>query len=449
MDRATRTIGALVLGAVAGVAGTLAFSGGRTPGGAVSSEPSSSMPSVTGSDLAPAPPKAEACDPAPVRTLPPRPLSNETLPAFEAGTAVLRIGDGYVFGEDHARAADDKAGVDVVCADISAYLTLRCPSGAVATDVPLGALGIPELASSAAILVGDAPVDLPERYATLSLRTAAPKIGVPLVKARGGKTYKVWLLEIRPDPEVLGRLVRVGYAEVPSKAGGGVLRVPTALPSSATTQVDVERIVAAGRDVPGDSFANFVGGPYLRPSELPTDFVVETESRLLLADPLSTSISLPRGGGIWADRGVATGGKLTYGGYTGVVVKGDLAGTVTGDSYGHLHITGSLTGTVEANSYTTVVIDGDLVGTLKIRSYATVVLRGRLLGKIDPSGSCWSTLYLQGFWSRASVEAIEGSFSQFTLHVQSSEMPVGKVEGKVGPWREVIVADPVWKKLAR
>ncbi len=76
-------------------------------------------PARASPDLAPSPPKAEACDPAPVRTLPPRPLSNETLPAFEAGTAVLRIGDGYVFGEDHARSADDKAGVDVVCADIS------------------------------------------------------------------------------------------------------------------------------------------------------------------------------------------------------------------------------------------------------------------------------------------------------------------------------------------
>jgi len=124
-----------------------------------------------------------------------------------------------------------------------------------------------------------------------------------------------------------------------------------------------------------------------------------------------------------------------------------MSGRIVGDSYGYLHITGTLSGTVEANSYTTVVIDGDLAGTLKVRSWVTVVLRGRLLGKIDPSGS--GTLYLQGFWSRRDVEAIEGQFSQFTLHVQSSDMPIGKVEGKVGSWQEVIVADPVWKKLAR
>ena len=125
MERTARNVLTLAIGAAVGVAGTLAFSGAPAAHVVAPSEPASAPPSAASPELAPAPAKFEACDPTPLRTLPPRPLSSETLPAFAAGTAVLRIGDGYVFGEDHARAADDKDGVDVVCADISGYLTLR------------------------------------------------------------------------------------------------------------------------------------------------------------------------------------------------------------------------------------------------------------------------------------------------------------------------------------
>ena len=126
-----------------------------------------------------------------------------------------------------------------------------------------------------------------------------------------------------------------------------------------------------------------------------------------------------------------------------------MRGTIDGRSYGYVHITGDLIGTVEARSYTTVVIDGDLIGTIKVSSYATIVLRGRLRGAIDPKGSCWSTIFLQGFRTRTDLEAIAGDFHQFTLHVQSSELPVGKQPDAVGTFRDVIVADPIWKKLAR
>ncbi len=126
-----------------------------------------------------------------------------------------------------------------------------------------------------------------------------------------------------------------------------------------------------------------------------------------------------------------------------------MAGTIDGGGYGYLHITGSLTGTIDAHSYTTIVIDGDLAGTLKVRSYVTLVVARAPARQDRPVRLVLEHALSAGFWSRQVVEAIEGDFHQFTLHVQSSEMPVGKVEGKVGPWREVIVADPVWKKLAR
>src|SRR5205814_69459 len=57
--------------------------------------------------------------------LPPRPTlaaaprkGPEALAPFAPGTAVLRIGDGYVFGEDHARPGAAESDVDVLCEDI-------------------------------------------------------------------------------------------------------------------------------------------------------------------------------------------------------------------------------------------------------------------------------------------------------------------------------------------
>ena len=166
----------------------------------------------------------------------------------------------------------------------------------------------------------------------------------------------------------------------------------------------------------------------------------------MLADPMTTSIKLSSGG-LFAERGVAQSGRIEFDGPTGIVVKGHMNGTVAARSFGYIHIAGDLQGTVEVDAPTTIVIDRDLAGSLVLRSNATVVLRGRLVGSLDPRSI--GTIYFQHIGSRSDLAAMRGNFSQYTAHVRYSDMPEGRVIGPVGTWREVIVADPVWKKLAR
>ena len=99
-------------------------------------------------------------------------------------------------------------------------------------------------------------------------------------------------------------------------------------------------------------------------------------------------------------------------------------------------------------SYATVVIDGDILGTLKVRSYTDLLLRGRIIGKLDAQGSCWSTFYFENYTSQRELEELPGNFGSVTLHVRESDLPVGKHEN-IGTWREVIVGDKVWERLAR
>ena len=49
---------------------------------------------------------------------------------------------------------------------------------------------------------------------------------------------------------------------------------------------------------------------------------------------------------------------------------------------------------------------------------------------------------------RAELEAMTGDFRQVTLHVRESDLAVGKHKD-IGRWREVIVGDKIWQKLAR
>lgn len=440
----------LLVGVGMGVVGSRVFTPGRDA--ADWAQPRTSSGEREDAASVAFPPEDEACAPPPIPTLaaPPR-KGPEQLAPFAPGTATLRIGDGYVFGDDHARPGATESEVDLLCQDIRGGVTLACPRGALPADLPLRAVGLPNTADLAAMLLSDAPHDLPERHASLSARPSAVRTGIALVRGANGATYKVWLLEERADVNALLRLVKLGYAEVPVTDGGGVLRIGVSRPlglERAPTLGDVKRLVQVGRSIPGSSFANFLEGAYEAFDPPAGETVLDNESFLVLDGPLRSTLSL-RGGAVYAAHGVDSEGRLRNSGYAAFAVKGDMAGKIDVQSYAYIHIQGDLVGEVDAGSYATVVIDGDVRGTLKVRSYVTLLLRGRVIGKIDPTGACWSTFWFAGTHFRSAVEGMEGNFGQVTLHVEASDAPQGKVDPPLGSWREVIVADPAWSKLGR
>ena len=63
----------------------------------------------------------------------------------------------------------------------------------------------------------------------------------------------------------------------------------------------------------------------------------------------------------------------------------------------------------------------------------------------DASG--WCTFYFQSLLGRAEVEQLAGN-QQVTLHLMQSDLAPGRYTD-VGQWREVIVGDPVWQRLAQ
>ena len=449
MATVARTVGPLLLAAAGfGLGWWL-----RPVGGEIARDP---LPSASPSPDAPAPstPPAEACVPPTKAMLPAAPRHGaETLPAFAPGFALLRIGDGYVFGDDHATPGAEPEEVDVACEDVHGGVTLACAHGAIGANLPLAAVGLPDTATGAAGLLVDAPAELPERHATLFLRPTAQRTGVALVKARTGKTYKAWLVEERGDPNALKRLARIGYAEVPTADGGGLLRVASTGPvgkDATPTLSDLTRMAKAGNSVPGSSMSEYLGGKWQRLAPIEAETTVTNGAHVLLEAPLRSKVVIDGSyGAAFAAGGIDPDGVLENRTYAAFAVRGDMRGKVNVRSYAYVHVTGDLVGGVDAGSYATIVVDGDLVGTLKVRSYVTLLLRGRLRGKIDPSGSCWSTFYFQGFRTRADVEAMEGDFHQVTLHLESSDMPEGKVTPVPGTWQEVVVGDPAWKKIER
>ena len=132
--------------------------------------------------------------------------------------------------------------------------------------------------------------------------------------------------------------------------------------------------------------------------------------------------------------------------YGAVAVLGALDGEVQVDSYSYVYVDGPAHGTIDIRSYATVCLLGDLVGTLRVRSYTDLLLRGRVLGELDTDGSGWCDFYFDGYYDRATLEALGDDRSQITLHVRSSDLAPGEYKG-IGSWRNVIVGDPLWSKI--
>ena len=379
----------------------------------------------------------------------PEPDAVKEVEPFAAGEIVLAIGSGYTFEETHTTAQTDPSKVDVYCQDIRYGASLACRLGAASALAPMTSVGLPELPIDAAVLVKDAPLDLPQRNLMLATRAQAQATGFGFVRAANGRVYKLALAELTAHPEALQRRVRLVFEEVESRAGGGELHLPSTgsvepLPLSARTEIRAAG--AIGKAIPGGTMVRSILGQYKKLTDVTPDLEIRKEGHYALETPLVDTLTLNARGAVWADAGVAEGGAVHLKRYTAFGTPGDLDGEVTNHSYAYMYVGGDLTGQVHVKSYASVVVLGDVRGTLKVRSYTTLYLRGRVRGRLDCKGSCWSTFYLDGHWTQSELEALGEGFGSVTLHVRSSDLDVGEHE-EIGSWRQVIVGDKSWARF--
>ncbi len=388
--------------------------------------------------------------PPPVLEAPSMPEAVEPGKPFPKGEAILRIGDGFVFGERHARAVGENVeAVDLICQDIRYGASLECPHGAASVATPFARQSDKLTSRLVFDHLLDAPLEMPARrvHAEHVLRGALS--GIALVKASDGVVYKVLCTELHGNPHAFKRWVRIRYAPVEAKDGGGIVNLPGEPRVVLAGKAGIPKAIADYPKVPGDSFRSFLKSPTGVIKNLPDKLAFKSRQSLALAEPLRTEIEFKAYSSLIAPHGIERNGKVAIRSYAGVGVIGEMAGTIDVRSYGYLHIHGDLTGTVNCQSYATVIVDGDVLGTLKLRSYVKLYVRGRLRDparNLDVEGSCWSTFFFDGYYSRAEIEQMPGDNS-VTLHVRDSDLEVGTTHRKIGTWREVIVGDKAWKKL--
>jgi len=380
------------------------------------------------------PPEAEADD---ARADPP--------PAFAPGVVILRIGEGFVFGESAVRRGADEA-CDIVCQDIRHGASIHAPRGSTEAALPLGAVGVPERAADLAALLADAPEQLAEHDLMLTAGPRGPKLGIGFVRGGDGDTYRIHLQELHAAVHALQRFVELRYEAVPVRSGGGVVRTATASGSASITDKDLRSMVAIGAALPGDSFSSQLVGRFrLLEGDEPR---IDLKERAYLYAPRAFDrwIRFKGRGALFAAEGIGPEGHVVLASYSAVAAVGEMAGTVDVKSYSYVHITGDLTGTVNIGSYATVVIEGDIRGTLNVKSYTDLLLRGRVLGKLVAKGSCWSDFYFESFHDRRELEALGTDGRSVTLHLKESDLASGEHE-KIGGWRKVIVGGEAWKKI--
>ena len=374
---------------------------------------------------------------------------------FPPGEAILRIGDRYVFGETAVVARDDFREGDVECLDVTDGASiLRCAYGAQPANLPLGAVGLPVNPAEAAALLRDADTDLRDPRLRLGVECSPHEPGLGVVRDRSGRTFRVIGVAFVADGYPLERTVRIAYAEVPSRAGGGTLALPVTTPApEVPTLHDLEAVIDAGSVVPGEhvngqDFAPFLRGPYERLADPPAELVLEEGKYLVLEQPLSTSIEFKGYSGLVASRGIGASGRVNVRSYTGIAVRGEMAGEIETNSYAYVHVAGDLTGKLIVRSYATVVIDGDLRGEVAVASYATLLLRGRILGQL--TFACgYVDVWLQRRTDADEVPRLPDALgSPSTLHLRESDLGAGTHERALG-WARIVVGEEAWSKVAR
>ncbi|MCU0726264.1 MAG: hypothetical protein MUE73_10810 [Planctomycetes bacterium] len=376
-----------------------------------------------------------------------RPAVPAASPLFPPGEATLRIGEGYVFGEDRAIARGAGRPADLICLEIAGGgIVVECPHGGRLAAMPLGALGLPADLRRLLALLHDGPADLAPGILRLGTSVRRDVSPVGMARAGSGAVHRLAVVEVSHEPDALARTARLVFEQIPVREGGGTLGVPTAVKAAdRLTSRDIEAWMEEDSRIPGATFTGFLRGEYRLLEAPPAELVLEDRSYLVLAAPLETKIEFNEYSGLVAPRGIAAGGEVRVRSYTGVAVRGDMAGTIDVNSYAHLHVTGDLSGRVNVQSYATVVIEGDLTGEVLIRSYTTLLLRGRLLGKLSiVSGG--SHFWFEQWMSRADAEALDGRDNE--LNLRTSDVSDGKYGDWKG-WGTVTVGAEVWRLLAK
>ncbi|MBK6942061.1 MAG: RNA polymerase sigma factor [Planctomycetes bacterium] len=374
-------------------------------------------------------------------------------PSLDGATATgelwLRIGDGASLDAAEVRPGT-RDGVDLHCLDQrDGTVWLRARRGAAMVRSPMTALGLPSVAAEAARLAESAPRELAPGDLQLTLSSSLKSLGVGFVRAESGAAYRVHVAAMTDDADALLRSARIVFEAVPSVEGGGILRLPTvAGQPSAWVRDAIHRGVRLGEAIPGESFARYLDGAYVLSSPFTAPTAIQDEAFLVVESSLETSVSIDSSSGFVAAAGVGREGALTLTQYGAIGVLGPMSGTIDVESYGYVCLAGPLNGTLNINSYATVVLEGDLVGSLRVRSYTELLLRGRILGTLDTKSSGWCDFWFDGYWTAAELEALGKDADQVTLHVRSSDLPIGEHEG-FGGWRKVIVGDARFDEFPR
>lgn len=445
---ASASIAALASVVILGV--TLAVWGLRDEGAKIEDPAVSSTSSASSSDV-PDPHDSFAAAIVPADPAQPvQPAREEVgIASSASGEFVLRIGDGVSFGAGEVQ-PQMRDGVDVYCLDQrDGSVWLRASHGAAMASSPMTALGLPSVAAQAAQLVLSAPRELAPGDLVLTLSSSVKRPGVGFVRAKNGAVYRVHVAAMTDDADALMRSARIVCEAVPSVDGGGLLHLPTVVGQPSGWVLDaIRRAVRLGDEIPGESFTRQLDGAYVLSSPFTVPIAIEDDAFLVVESSLDTAVSIDSRTGLVAAAGVGGEGALTLRAYGAIGVLGPMNGTIDVKSYGYVYLAGPLNGTLNIDSYATVVLEGDLVGSLRVRSYTDLLLRGRIFGALDTRSSGWCDFWFDGYWTRADLEALGKEAGQVTLHVRSSDLPIGEHEG-FGGWRRVIVGEQQFERFPR
>lgn len=369
-----------------------------------------------------------------------------------SGEITLRIGDGFVFGEDQVRPDGDRSQLDLYVQDIRHGVSLGTLAGGVEPALPLSSIGLPPEPRALMAYLQDAPLELPKRDLWLLEQCTVARPGIGIAMSRQGQAYRMCLLELDGHPEALQRTVRIAYEPVPSVEGGGILNVPPTNGKPAEASLAALReALRIGALIPGDSFSRHMAGDYTAVPELADGTKLEKDACVVLSGELKGPVLLHERSSLFAADGVGPRGSMDLNAYGAIAVQGPMHGQIDIRSYGYVYINGPMEGALNIDSYATVVLERGLAGTLNLRSYANILIRGRITGTLDAKGSCWSTVYLDGTYTEAELIDLSeraADMDQITLHVRVADLADGEHE-EIGTWRKVIVGDPIWGSLAK
>jgi len=371
--------------------------------------------------------------------------------SFPAGTAVLRIGDGLRFGEDHALPGAEGEEVDLLCLDIHDGVSIRCPQGGETALLPLARPGGSPAPLWSYDLLFNAPAEHSKEIVLLRLKAAESESGVCFVRSRDGRSFKVVIAALHSNPHALKRSVKILYSEVPSVPGGGVVPIPGGVGSS---RVEEERAVAIRKlfEAPSEIHPSYGYSHRMKKRDfvtlgkIPESLDITGRGAYLLPEALNSTVKLGVFGLLYLEGGMTGEGRVELDSQSNVVVEGEMAGTIKCGS-GYIRIQGDLTGTVISSG--TVVIDGDLLGTLELSGIPQVLIRGTVR---DPTtairGNGIPHIFIGGYTPRSQVVSFPDQSGIWSLSLAQSDIPAGKHRG-ISFWSQVVVGDEIWKTLLR